>query len=160
MVVGLMFFTGIEFTTWVGELPQMIVDTSIGLVMTFAGIGEVVGLSALGAKMVFVSYNVLCHSRTINAIAFIFSYPSFGFLAVIRRAIDLTPNVSGGTLIGWLSDRIGRKICVVIGAVLYFTALGLLSLLKVGYVLALLFFDLFFNKMCISLNKVIGWFND
>ena len=45
MVVTLMFFTGVEYSVWVGELPQMIVDTSIGLVMTFAGIGEVVGMS-------------------------------------------------------------------------------------------------------------------
>ena len=44
MVVTLMFFTGVEYSVWVGELPQMIVDTSIGLVMTFAGIGEVVGM--------------------------------------------------------------------------------------------------------------------
>lgn len=36
-------FTGLELAFWSGEFPQLLEKKSIGIVLTFAGLGEVFG---------------------------------------------------------------------------------------------------------------------
>ena len=43
LLSGMMFFSGLELAFWSGEFPLLLAKTSVGLVLTFAGVGEVLG---------------------------------------------------------------------------------------------------------------------
>eukprot|EP00053_Salpingoeca_punica_P025628 m.17729 g.17729 ORF g.17729 m.17729 type:complete len:456 (-) comp7980_c0_seq1:159-1526(-) len=54
MLAGIMIFTGLELSFWSGEFPQLLPAKAIGIVLVFAGVGEVVGgtiISPLSDKM-------------------------------------------------------------------------------------------------------------
>lgn len=48
LLVPMFFFTGFELTFWTGEMPQLLPTASIGLVLTFTGVGEAFGGYVMG----------------------------------------------------------------------------------------------------------------
>ncbi len=97
-----MFFSGFELAFWSGEFPQLLETSSVGLVLTFTGIGEVLGkqLACLVANFLLSNIDLLCL-------------------------------ISGGVGIGRLSDRIGRQYSLIIGGFAYGIGLALSVVLKV-----------------------------
>lgn len=52
-LVYMFIFTGLELAFWSGEFPKLLDAKSIGIVLTFAGLGEVFGTSLLQCRTSF-----------------------------------------------------------------------------------------------------------
>ena len=44
LIIAMIFYTGMEYSFWVGSFTQLLDTKAVGLVMTFIGVGEVLGM--------------------------------------------------------------------------------------------------------------------
>lgn len=96
--IPLMFFSGMELSFWTGEFPQLLSTNKIGLVLTFVGIGEVIGGltfgrlgDAIGRRWSFL-VGVVCYSGALVISA-----------CIKLRSAHIDPIVGGEPLVAFLA---------------------------------------------------------
>lgn len=115
------FFSGLELSFWTGEYTLLLPTSVIGLVMTFAGVGEVIGGLAMGRLS-----DVVGRSATIMLASALYA-GGLGIAVVMRAAPDaLGPAVGGAPLVAYvaallfgLADAGFNTSCYAICAELY-----------------------------------------
>ena len=125
LLCTLFLFSGMELAFWTGEFPQLLRTKSLGLVLSFAGIGEVVGgfgigrLSdtigrtptlLLGAVMFFAALVLTCVLRKNGDVKPAMAHePYFAYIAALLYGLsDSVFNTQSFALLGQLfPDELG-----------------------------------------------------
>lgn len=92
LLVVMIFFSGMELSFWTGEFPQLLDTNVVGLVLTFAGIGEVVGGVAAGriADSCGRSFGIVLGAACYGA--------GLALSAIIKQNATLNPVLAGAPL--------------------------------------------------------------
>lgn len=93
-MLPLQFFSGLELAFWTGEFPLLLCDASVvGLVETFAGIGEVVG------GLIFGKICDACGRMTALSIGCALFSTGLGLSAWLKQSPEEAPVLAGAPLI-------------------------------------------------------------
>lgn len=97
-MLPLQFFSGLELSFWSGEFPLLLRDASVvGLVETFAGIGEVAG------GLIFGKICDACGRMTALTIGCVLFSTGLGLSAWLKQSPEEAPVLAGAPLIAYIA---------------------------------------------------------